>query len=101
MKRFAIGFVIVAAAACNKPETDDCRKALENMQHLLGTENISKNGDNEADVRRCRGGSTKEAVACAIKAQSLDDLRKCDFMKVPTKKPAADGAGSAGSADGK
>jgi hypothetical protein len=81
---------IVVIGACNKPDMDDCRKAIDNMQHILGTDNISKNGDNEGDVRRCRGGSTKEAVACAIKATSLDDLKKCDFMKVPPKKKADD-----------
>ena len=65
------------------------------MQHLLGTENIAKNGDNEGDVRRCRGGSSKDAVACAIKAKTMDDLRACDFMKVPDKKKPADDPGSA------
>ncbi len=96
MKRFAIG-VLFAVAACNKPEMDDCRKALDNMQHLLGTENISKNGDNEGDVRRCRGGSTKEAVKCAIAAKSMTDLKACDFMKLPPKKHDDDD-GSGGSA---
>ena len=93
MKRVAIG-VLFAAAACNKPEADDCRKALENMQHILGTENISKNGDNEGDIRRCRGGSSKEAVACAIKATTKADLQACDFMKTPLKKPVDDGSAS-------
>ena len=77
---------LVVLAACNKPETDDCRKAIDNMQHIIGTENLSGNGDNEGEVRRCRGGSSKEAVQCAIKAQTKDDLAKCDFMKLPTKK---------------
>ena len=96
MKRFILGFVVLAAAACNKPELEDCRKALDNMQHLLGTDTISKNGDNEGDVRRCRGASTKESVACAIKAQTMDDLRKCGFMKHPAKADDSAGSGSDG-----
>lgn len=83
--KLAIGLLFVAAA-CNKPDMDDCRKALDNMQHLLGTENISKNGDNEGDVRRCRGGSTRDSVKCAIAAKTMDDLKRCDFMKIPPKK---------------
>lgn len=87
--RFALLFI--AVAACNKPESDDCRKALDNMARIIGTENLKGNTDNEGEVRRCRGGSSKEAVACAIKAQTKDDLVKCDFMKVPHKpKPADD-----------
>lgn len=94
--RIAIAFVFVLAA-CNKPDMDDCRKALDNMQHILGTENISKNGDNESDVRRCRGSSTKEAVACAIAAKTRDDLNKCAFNQTKPKKHDSDDDGSAGS----
>jgi hypothetical protein len=79
MKRlFACAWLL---AACNKPSADDCRKALTNMQHLLGTENLSKTADYEGEVRRCKGGSSKEAVQCAITAQTLDDLKKCGFYK--------------------
>jgi hypothetical protein len=56
------------------------------MQSLLGTEYISKNTDMQGEVRRCKGGSSKKAVSCAIAAKTLDDLRACDFMKVPDKK---------------
>ena len=48
--------------ACNKPEADDCRKAIANMQKLLGTDTSAKNVDSEGEVRRCKGGSTREAV---------------------------------------
>jgi hypothetical protein len=66
--------------ACNKPEADDCRKAIANMQKLLGTDASAKNVDSEGEVRRCKGGSTREAVACAIAATTLDELRACKFM---------------------
>jgi len=35
----------------------------------------------QGEVRRCRGGSSKAAVACAIKAQSIEELNKCDFER--------------------
>jgi len=81
MKRFLLLAVAVAGiAACNKPTADDCRLAISNMEKLLGTETIARNGDNEGEVRRCRGGSSKEAVACAVKASTLAELKACDFM---------------------
>ncbi len=95
-------------AGCNKPSADDCRKALTNMQHLLGTENLSKSdADQEGEVRRCKGGSSKEAVQCAMKAQSVDELKRCEFYKTdktdksdksddkkPDDKPAGSGSAS-------
>jgi hypothetical protein len=72
--------VPLGTGACNKPTQDDCRKAISNMERLLGTEAASRNADNEGDVRRCRGGSSKEAVDCAIKATTLDELKACAFM---------------------
>jgi hypothetical protein len=99
MKRlFALAILL---AACSKPSADDCRKALTNMQHLLGTENLSKSaGDQEGEVRRCKGGSSKEAVQCAMNAQSIEDLKKCEFYKSDKgdddkhDKPAGSGSGS-------
>ena len=73
------------SGGCNKPATEDCRKALSNMQRLLGTEDLSKNGDFEGEVRRCKGGSSRDAVACAIKATTLPELKACQFMAPPAK----------------
>jgi hypothetical protein len=88
-----------ALGACNKPSPDDCRKALANMQRLLGTDQLLKAGDLEGEVRRCRGGSKRESVECAIKATTLEQLRACDFQKLPSG--AAPKAGSdAGSGSG-
>lgn len=95
MRQRSIGVVFgailsMAAAgslgACNKPEADDCRKAIANMQKLLGTDAAAKNVDNEGEVRRCKGGSTREAVACAIKATTLEELHACQFMGTKSKK---------------
>lgn len=76
----------LASVGCNKPSDDDCKKAIANMQSLLGTEFIAKNSDMQGEVRRCRGGSSRKAVECAIAAKSLDELKACDFMHVPDKK---------------
>lgn len=81
MKRFLFVLVMAAgAAACNKPTADDCREAIANMQKLLGTTDTAKLADSEAEVRRCKGGSSKEAVACAMKATTLTELKACSFM---------------------
>jgi hypothetical protein len=94
--------VPLGTGACNKPTQDDCRKAIANMERLLGTEAASRNADNESEVRRCRGGSTKESVACAIKATTLDELKACSFRgskgkpgAEPSATAPAPGSGSA------
>lgn len=98
MKRFLLVLAAVGplgplgAGACNKPTPDDCRKAITNMERLLGTEAAARNTDNEGDVRRCRGGSTKEAVACAIKAGTPEELKACAFMGAKGKKTETDTA---------
>ena len=81
---------LALAAGCNKPSKDECRKAIENMRVLMGTEML--NTDVEGEVRRCNGGSSKAAVDCATKATSLDQLRDCKFMHVPGKSGAAPAA---------
>jgi hypothetical protein len=82
MKRFLLTAMLGAAAlaGCNKPEAEDCRKAILNMEKLLGTSDVKGATDVEGEVRRCKGGSKKEAVACAIAATSLDQLKACGFM---------------------
>jgi len=95
MKRFLrIAIVVtgiggtVGLGACDKPTADDCRAAIVNMEKLLGTDNItttSKTSQNESEVRRCKGGSTREAVACAKAATTLAQLKACDFMGAKSK----------------
>lgn len=85
MKRLFPLFALVLVVACNKPSDEMCRKAIRNMRSLMGTDSPTNMTDIEGDVRRCKGGSTKKAVECAAKATTLDELRACDFMKIPTK----------------
>jgi hypothetical protein len=90
MKRFL--FIVVAilgaggASACEKPSADDCRRAINNMLQLMHTDNTAKDSDIESEVRRCKGGSSKEAVACAIKAQSQEELKACNFWGAKSAK---------------
>jgi hypothetical protein len=91
MKHFLLALAALAplgAGACNKPTPEDCRKAIANVEHLLGTEATARNADNDAEVRRCRGGSTKENVACRIKATTVEELHACG-VKGSKDKPAA------------
>jgi hypothetical protein len=84
-----LGLVLMVAAGlggCTKPSDENCRKALQNMQVILGTENLNEKTGMEGEVRRCKGGSSREAVDCAIKAKTLEDLHACNFMKLPDKK---------------
>lgn len=72
----------LGAGACDKPSEADCEKALRNMQRILGTDSFNDTASLQGEVRRCRGASSKAAVACAIKAETLDDLNNCDFEKL-------------------
>jgi hypothetical protein len=95
MKRFLLVLAVLAplgAGACNKPTPEDCRKAITNMERLLGTEAAARNADNDGEIRRCRGGSTKENVACAIKATTVEELHACGFMGAKGKSTTGDSA---------
>jgi len=100
--RLALALVAALGAAsvsaCDRPTPEDCEKALRNMQLLLGTDNLNTTAGIQGEVRRCRGGSSKTAVSCAIKAQTIEELNKCDFER--TGKHGGIGSGGAGSAAG-
>ncbi|MGN6110248.1 MAG: hypothetical protein ACTHU0_34410 [Kofleriaceae bacterium] len=96
----ALGLAALSGA-CNKPSEDSCRKAIENMRSLLGTESLQSTEATAGEIRRCKGGSKKAAVECAINATSIEQLRDCKFMKVPDKQPEpAGGATGTGSGAG-
>ncbi|MEO8841708.1 MAG: hypothetical protein ABI591_24025 [Kofleriaceae bacterium] len=91
-------FGAASVSACDKPTPEDCEKALRNMQQLLGTDNLNTTAGIQSEIRRCRGGSSRTAVACAIKAQSLDELNKCDFERTGTHGSLGSGSAGSGSA---
>ncbi len=93
-----LGLVIIAMfflAACDKPTPESCEKALRNMQQLLGTEALNTTGSLQGEIRRCRGGSSKEAVECATRATTLDELHACHFYATGDRKGSSSGSGSA------
>jgi len=84
------------ALGCNKPDEASCKKAIDNMRRLMGTDNLSDNNKISGEVRRCKGGSSKKAVQCAIDAQTYEQLRACGFGKLPETLPTSgNGSGSA------
>lgn len=87
-----------ALGACDKPSEDSCRKALLNIQQLMGTDTQNDTSFLEGEVRRCRGGSRRAAVECATKATTLDELQRCDFFKVNMGSKTGSATGSAGNA---
>jgi hypothetical protein len=88
---------IAFLVGCNKPTEEDCKKAIENVQKILGTEHLQT--DIPGEIRRCRGGSSKTKVACAMAATSLEGLRACDFMKGSGKKSEGSSEKSEGSSE--
>ncbi|MBA2543565.1 MAG: hypothetical protein H0V17_28245 [Deltaproteobacteria bacterium] len=100
MKRFALAFAVVlssvVAVGCNKPAEEDCKKAIENMRKLMGTDAYVT--DIQPSIRRCRGGSSRDAVACAGAAKTRTELEACGFAKFDEAAPAAASGSGSGSA---
>jgi hypothetical protein len=102
-----VSLLAVLSSGCEKPSEESCRKAISNMQQLMGTDNLRDHAAVESEVRRCKGGSSRKSVECAINAKTLQELRTCDFYKVPenakgigTGEPStAPGSAAPGSAD--
>ena len=91
--------LVGGGVACNKPSAASCKQALHNMQRLLGTANLTSADQIGGAVNRCRGASKRDAVKCAIDAQTLEQLQACTFYKdVGGDLGSASSAGS-GSAD--
>ncbi|MEZ4362387.1 MAG: hypothetical protein R3B48_19515 [Kofleriaceae bacterium] len=80
----AAPLALALIVGCNKPTEENCRKALANIRHLLGTERLSQAQTSvEGEVRRCRGGSRRESVECAMNAKTLEELRACNLIDIP------------------
>jgi hypothetical protein len=94
VKLAAVAVLGLVIAGCDKPSPENCKKALQNMARLLGNESQSDEAALATEVRRCTGGSSRKSVECATKASSLDELRACEFYKVPAAPTPAPGSGS-------
>jgi hypothetical protein len=83
MKLFAAGALLcsLVAAGCGKPSTEDCRKAVLNLQRIRGLENDAHAPDPEAAVRKCRATGSPATVRCLIEAKTTDDVTRCEAPK--------------------
>jgi hypothetical protein len=75
------GLTLCLIASCSKPSSDDCRKAIANIQKLNGIENSDQAPDPEAAVRKCRAQSSKKAVKCTINAKTAAEAEACNAGK--------------------
>lgn len=79
---------LLAVSACGKPSDDDCEKFADHMVELtvkeVGIEGMEDAIREEAMkqrpefVKACKEEGTKSEVDCALKADSLDALSKCE-----------------------
>jgi hypothetical protein len=76
---FAILFACAAvfSTACQKPQEEDCKRAVANIRNVYGTAQFSHGVPPQAAVRSCRGSATKESVRCIIAAKTVEDLGAC------------------------
>lgn len=99
VKRIVFALGLAGVMACNKPSEESCKAAIENMRKLMGTASYA--ADITPYIRSCRGGSTKAAVDCAIKAKTREELSACSFAHFDDLAPAGSGSGSgSGSSSG-
>ncbi|HEY4056890.1 MAG TPA: hypothetical protein VGM39_09780 [Kofleriaceae bacterium] len=99
MKRwFVVGTLLFAVGCKNAPSEDQCKQLLEHLVDLEfkkgGADKVE--GANKEDVAKkkaevaaakpefidvCVNKTAKERVACALAAQSLEAVSKCDEAK--------------------
>ncbi|MBZ0238417.1 MAG: hypothetical protein K8M05_39255, partial [Deltaproteobacteria bacterium] len=80
----------VGLAACDKPSEGDCRKAIENIRRLLGTDTLTEDtGQTAAWIRSCVGSARKSSVKCAMEASTVEALQRCGLVKPEDMKDLA------------
>ena len=72
-----VAVAITVLPGCSRPSEGDCRKAIDNIRQLAGTQSDDF-GSPEAAIRSCRGSASKASVKCAIAAKTKADLEKCE-----------------------
>ena len=80
--RLAVVFVLVLGVACDKASEEDCRRAIDNISKITGTDPSAK--DVESAVRSCRAFSTQKGITCMSNAETRQDLQACEG-KDPTE----------------
>ena len=77
MKRLAASILLLAAVGCSKPSTEDCRKAVLNMQRIRQLDKDTQS-DPEIWVRKCRATGNPDSVHCIAAAKTVEDLARCE-----------------------
>lgn len=73
-----LAFAVMGLAGCSRPTTEDCRKAVLNLQRLRGLDTSAHAPDPEAAVRRCKSTARTETVKCLIAARTVQELDACE-----------------------
>jgi hypothetical protein len=75
--------LLLALGACRgKPGEQDCKKAIDNVDKIYGTDTrTNREVEVAGEVRDCRAYWSKEQVRCAIAAENKDDMAKCELKK--------------------
>jgi hypothetical protein len=95
-KLLSLAFIAGALVACDKPSEGDCKKAINNIRVLLGTDKLTEDtGQTAAWIRSCQGSAKKTSVKCAMEASTVDQLERCGILKGVDLEPPAEGTGSA------
>lgn len=74
----ATALIAALGTGCDRPDEDDCRSAVENIQRITRTAADIDPGDIEAAVRSCRANASKESVRCMMNARTLEALEACE-----------------------
>jgi len=78
MKMLPVLLLLALGVGCSRATTEDCRKAVANIQRLRGLDNSAHAPDQEAFVRRCKSSAKPDAVRCLIGAKTLAELDACE-----------------------
>lgn len=82
MRAFLLCLATIALLGCSsKPSEADCRKAIDKINELYG---IKGEADIDVALSRCRSQWSKKSVACALGAQTKEQLEAC-LGSAPTK----------------
>ena len=74
--------VVLLSLGCgNKPSEEECKKAIANIQKVLGVAESAVEADTVAAVRKCRGQSTKAAANCMAGAKTIEEIDACEKKK--------------------
>lgn len=79
--------LLLTLTACNaKPSEAECRKAIDNINKIVGVENTANiERDIEINVRRCRAEWSRKSVKCMQTKTTPEGLAECEGGKPATK----------------